>query len=270
MLLEISFILLSFFLVGLVLGSFATALTYRIPLGKGWGVSGVKDSQARRSSCPQCNHTLGIVDLIPVFSWLCQKGRCRYCRCAIPQSYLWIELITALLVCLVYLVCGVGGQALLIVVSIPFLVCLVAIDLKYKILPNQLVFIVGVLGVFYVLESFLWGGYSDMSWLIDHVLGLVLYPLLLWSVGKGASIVLKKDTLGFGDVKLFAVCGLWCGLSFLPVMLILSGVAGMVFSVVWKSLGRGEVFPFGPALILSLYVILLFQNKGGNFLSLIG
>jgi leader peptidase (prepilin peptidase)/N-methyltransferase len=78
--------------VGLALGSFAAAMAYRLPRG----VRGV------RSVCPSCGHTLGIRDLVPVFSWLCLKGRCRYCAAPISARYPLIELAVMLGVMALY------------------------------------------------------------------------------------------------------------------------------------------------------------------------
>ncbi|MCB1538670.1 MAG: prepilin peptidase [Alphaproteobacteria bacterium] len=73
-----------FFCLGLCLGSFATALVYRLPRGLNW--------TTERSRCPSCGHALGVPDLVPVFSWLFLRGRCRHCGTRIPARYPLIEL----------------------------------------------------------------------------------------------------------------------------------------------------------------------------------
>ncbi len=73
-----------FFCFGLCLGSFMTALVYRLPRGLNWTTD--------RSRCPSCGHALGVPDLVPVFSWLALRGRCRHCRTPIPARYPLIEL----------------------------------------------------------------------------------------------------------------------------------------------------------------------------------
>jgi prepilin signal peptidase PulO-like enzyme (type II secretory pathway) len=75
--------------LGLVLGSFTTCVVYRVPRGLSlWR----ENNGSYRSFCPQCHAELHTKDLIPVFSWLLQRGRCRYCRAPIPVRYLWIEI----------------------------------------------------------------------------------------------------------------------------------------------------------------------------------
>lgn len=73
-----------FFCFGLIIGSFATALVYRLPRGLDW--------VSARSRCPSCGHVLGVPDLVPVFSWLFLRGRCRHCGTKIPARYPLIEL----------------------------------------------------------------------------------------------------------------------------------------------------------------------------------
>lgn len=83
---------------GISLGSFTTCVVYRVPRGLSlWR----QENGSYRSFCPSCGHELHTRDLIPVFSWLVQKGRCRYCKAPIPVRYLLIELgVLALVVAL--------------------------------------------------------------------------------------------------------------------------------------------------------------------------
>lgn len=73
-----------FFFIGACVGSFANVLFYRIPRGLEWART--------RSSCPSCGHVLGLLDLIPIASWLALRGRCRYCHTAISPRYALVEL----------------------------------------------------------------------------------------------------------------------------------------------------------------------------------
>ena len=75
------------------------------------------------------------------------------------------------------------------------------------------------------------------------------------------SFILKRDSLGFGDVKFFIMAGLWLGLSYLPYFLMLSGVFGVLFGFAWQYIKKEKLFPFGPALILSFVFILCIKNS---------
>jgi hypothetical protein len=123
-------------ILGLALGSFATALTHRVPKGMDWGLF-----QKTRSQCPSCGKTLGAVDLVPVFSWVFLKGKCRQCKAPISPVYPLVELLTVAAVLGVYAAFGPTVQGLIAICAMPFLAALLAIDLKQYILPDALVLV---------------------------------------------------------------------------------------------------------------------------------
>lgn len=243
--------------IGLALGSFATALTWRIPRGRSWIASG---GRAEHSACPSCAHRLSWKDLVPLFSWIFLAGKCRYCRALIGWKYPVIELATLVACVLCYLVMGFSVPGIVLMAAVPFLVAMTAIDLKHMILPDQINFILGVLGLIFVYatnagQGEIWGpvfqglvvagGYAFFAFAIS------------WSIGK----ILKKDVMGMGDVKFFAVAGLWMGPEVLPAFLMLAGFGGLVIGLLWKILVKTEAFPFGPALIMSFFVCLLLKSQ---------
>lgn len=248
--------LFAVFFLGLILGSFSTALIYRVPRRLSW--------VADRSSCPNCKNNLGILDLIPVFSWLSTGGRCRYCKESISYSYPLIELSCVGMAMATYMVFGLSYEALYVFSAIPFLMALLVIDLKHMILPNQLVFILLVIGLarlFYFSISDVFSEASDMF--ITYFCGALLYAFISWLAGFTLTKILKKDSLGVGDIKFFFVSGVWLGLDYVPYFLILSGTTAICFALLWRFLFKKDVFPFGPSLIMSFFTLLLFQ---GSFL----
>lgn len=74
-----------FFFIGACIGSFVNVLIYRIPRGLEWART--------RSACPSCGHVLGALDLMPIASWLCLRGRCRYCHARVSARYAIVETI---------------------------------------------------------------------------------------------------------------------------------------------------------------------------------
>ena len=113
----------------MLLGSFASLVAYRLPRGETLATG--------RSRCPQCGHTLGIADLVPVFSYLWSRGKCRHCQAAISARYPLIEIITALLFVLALAVAGPGLQAFALGLLAVGLVIMTAIDLEHQIIPDQ-------------------------------------------------------------------------------------------------------------------------------------
>jgi len=240
-------------LIGLCLGSFATAMTWRIPRGQSWIAT---KGKAEHSACPSCGHGLGFLDLIPFFSWMVLRGRCRYCKAAIGWRYPAIELLTLSLCVVINLVFGITPAGLILMLAMPFLVALVAIDLEHMILPNQLNLILWVIGVVYVCVTS--GGGEGLQ---KALLASLIYAVLSFVTGWTVSKVLKKDAMGFGDVKFFAVAGLWLGIPALPAFLMLSGLSGVVMGIFWKLVWKRDHFPFGPALIVAFLLCLIFLQQ---------
>lgn len=236
--------------LGLCLGSFATALIARIPAGRSWIGS---DQGAERSACMHCGHKLGARDLIPLFSWLFLRGRCRYCRRPIGGRYPAIESLTLLICLLVYAAYGWSVATGLLLLAAPFLVAMLVIDLEHMILPNQLQIILYALGLVFIGVG---GGIEA----IPPALGAsFLYGALAFILARGGAWLFKRDALGMGDVKFFAVAGLWLGSLLLPAFLMLAGVAGVLLGLAWRVIVKSPRFPFGPALILSLLLLLLLR-----------
>jgi prepilin signal peptidase PulO-like enzyme (type II secretory pathway) len=229
-------------LIGLVLGSFASAVSWRAPRGISWIAFRGKTG---RSVCPSCDHCLSCRDLIPLLSWLMLKGRCRYCGAGIGIRYPLIELSTMLGCLAAYAVYGFTAAGFVMIAAMPVLAALAAIDFEHMILPDWLNAMLAMLGLAFIAAT----GAGDMP---EAMIAACVYAALAWGLGWGMRQLLKKDALGMGDVKFFAVAGLWLGLSALPLFLIFSGLAGIVVGLFWKILRREALFPFGPALILSL------------------
>ena len=240
-------------LFGLILGSFATALVYRVPRSIPW--------KAERSVCSSCETRLSFFDLIPIFSWCFAKGKCRHCRFPVSCRYPLIEAVTAFLCFLVYAVNGFEVESFFFMVAIPILISLFFIDLDYMILPNELVFILAILGFLRLLYFWVFGVFIHINQiLVSYILGGVFYALVPWLIGIVLTKSLKKPSLGFGDVKFMFVSGLWLGIDFLSSFMITAGVLAVLFSLIWKKYAKEEAFPFGPALIISFYAILLYQG----------
>jgi leader peptidase (prepilin peptidase)/N-methyltransferase len=267
----VPFVIVTVF-IGLIFGSFATALIHRVPAGISWSYSrrGRKDGRepaVARSACPHCNTTLQVLDLVPVFSWLFLGGKCRYCKAPISIKYPATEVATALACIGVFTGCGFTPQSLVIMLAMPFLIALAVIDLKLFLLPDSLNAALGLLWPVYLMAGILEG----RSWPASGLLVLngmgsaCLYTALSFGLGWIMKKVLKKEALGFGDVKFFAVAGLWLGIAWLPYFLILAGILGVILGIGYRIVIKSAYFPFGPALIASFYILLVFGKHGAFF-----
>ena len=255
-------------LLGLIVGSFLGALTYRIP--KGIGIS------KGRSFCPKCKKQINWYDNIPIISYIFLKGKCRNCKRKISFRYPLIEGATAILffgIC--YLSPYLQGaslqvlydwQQMLGVFTLPFLLILASIlialfvlDLEHQILPDTLVFtgyiiLVLILVVFTpqnLHELFFAGFISSM------------FFLFLYFITKGKG-------MGLGDAKFAIFAGTLIGLRYIPVWLFLSFVLGGIVGIFLLIFGKAKMktrIAFGPFLIISLVVTLLFGECIYRFLS---
>ncbi len=238
--------------LGLVFGSFASAVSYRLP--RGMGIVG------HRSVCPHCTATLGVIDLVPLLSWFASGGRCRHCGLAYGRRYPVIELTSATGFLAAWLVVGFGPAFPILAALSVILLVLSLIDIDHGYLPNPLQLAAGVLAPGW------WMNQADptAALLAGVVAGLVLVGIGLtvrWMFRRWRG----REGLGLGDVKLLGVAGLWLGLAPLPVFLILGGLFGVVIALVWRTVGRGDESPLGPALALSLYLCLVLPGAGTAF-----
>lgn len=237
--------------LGLAFGSFTTVLATRKNF---WTL---KDKT--RSACPECGAKLGIKDLLPLLSWLCARGRCRHCSGKISPLYPLSELSVVLMGGL-YFACDDYTslpELLVVYFAISALVALAVHDLRERVLPNALLVILAVTGVLY--HFLLAQAYAPgQDGVVEYGAGALIYGALAWFLAWFMEKIMKKKAMGMGDVKFFAVSGLWLGLSNLGLFCILGGACGVVFSVLWKKIRNEEYFPFGPALITSFFIVLLF------------
>lgn len=239
--------------LGLVFGSFSTALIYRVPRNLDWTIT--------RSSCTSCKAKLGGLDLVPFFSWVFLNGKCRHCGTKVSSRYPLIELLVLLACVGIYINLGLTVESLFLFACIPFLMALLIIDLDSMLLPNQLVAMTMFLGfarLFYFSTSGVFTRAEDLF--IPYIVGALLFMILSLSLRFILTGILKKDALGLGDVKFFFVSGLWLGLQMLPYFFICAGLMGVIMAMFWRIVKRQRDFPFGPALIVSMYALLLWQS----------
>ena len=242
-------------LFGLCLGSFSTAVVHRLPRGESMIAK-------ERSACPSCRHKLGIVDLVPVFSYLFLRGRCRHCQTPIGMTYLLVELLIVALVFLLYWRFGYSSATLMLYFLSAALISIVFIDLANKIIPDSLNVSVGLLAlscIFFLSHSTASPPDFILQQGIESLAGAAVLgggALLLRHAG---SIFIGREPLGLGDVKFFAAAGFWLGLDAyaFAIWFFLSGVFGVVLAFLWRYYQKDPEFPFGPALALALFAVLI-------------
>ncbi len=244
---QLPFIIFSF-IFGLIFGSFATMASYRIPRGE--------DLIYKKSRCPSCEHDLGFLDLFPVFSWVFSGGKCRHCKLKVSCRYPLTELVMGVLFVLIYMQSGLTLEALSLFGTVVCLVIMVVTDLEQRIIPDLIQIALVPLGILYL--------YSQNAEIHQYFTGPILGLTVAAALRQGFYLWKKREGLGMGDVKFFAVAGLFLGIDAFAPFMLYSGIIGVLFSIIWKMLGKGEEFPFGPALAISMLACLLFPQYTVN------
>lgn len=229
---------------GFAFGSFVTCASYRLPLEL--------DVVRKPSYCPSCNTILKYRDLCPLFSWLSSGGKCRYCAAKISIRYPLIELATGAAFALLYSLYGLTYMSFILAAMAVALLIMIVVDLEHFIIPDCVHIILLILAFAY---RFVTGTLS-----YDILYGFALMTGVALFLHYGYSRLRGRTMLGYGDVKFFSVAGVWLDLSAIPVFLFISGMLGVVFGLAWRMLGKGPVFPFGPALALALFICVTYPE----------
>lgn len=271
------------FVLGLLFGSFFNVVIHRLPiiLNREWRLTAteiLKDAKCEvscpkdslpekynlvspRSACPKCEHKITALENIPVVSWLFLRGKCSSCKARISVRYPFVELLTAITFAVCAFTFGFSWLLLFALLFTSTLILSSFIDYDHKILPDQLTLPLVWLGV--SVSLFL--GTSDIqpSFAPDiksSVIGALCGYLALWSIYWLFKIVTGKEGMGHGDFKLLAAIGAFVGFKMLPLVIILSTVAGAILgivSMVINKKGRDHTIPFGPFLAIAGWIALI-------------
>lgn len=252
-----TYILIIFaFLLGTAIGSFLNVVAIRLPKRR-------KFLQLeQRSKCPNCRHILHAPDLVPIFSFIFLRGRCRYCHKRISPQYVLLELITGITFGLIVWQYGISGTTLVGLVGTSFFIALGTIDASLKIVPDALslpaivtVLIVNIL----VISNF---GTNSLSSIMLRSLGGLLLGAVIGSLWFWLQwLVSRGKWVGTGDIRLGALLGVFLGLPLTLVALFLAYITGSIWAVIL--LARRKVrlkssIPFGAFLALAGIITFIF------------
>jgi len=242
-----------FAVLGLIFGSFIAAVTVRMPREE--------DIVLARSRCMSCGETLKPWQLVPVFSWLIQRGRCAMCGAAVSPRYLLIECAAAAIGVWAAL-SGAGDLTWTIATAaLGWQLLLIAlIDAENFWLPDELTLPL-------IATGLIAGAVIAWGWPIEQIIGAVAGFASLWLLAELYRRVRGRQGLGGGDPILFAGAGAWVGWQGLPSVLLWACAAG--FSVVLtllitrRSVSGTDRLPFGSFLAIGLWLTWLYGPLGG-------
>lgn len=225
--------------MGLLIGSFLTVVVDRVPRGA--------SIVAPPSACGACGNRLTAPDLVPVFSWLVLRGKCRHCGAKIGIEPIVVELANATLFVLFALEFGADAVVPAYCILAAALVALVWIDLHEFRLPREITYTAFVLGSIALVVAALVNDEPERIWQAYLGAGIALAIM-------GAIYLASRGGMGEGDVRLAPLLGLYLGYlnpGIVPVGLFLGFLLGAVVGVAMMAIGKGgrkTALPFGPFL----------------------
>jgi len=239
------------FLFGTLMGSFYNVCIYRIPNS----MSVVKPP----SHCENCSHPLAPLDLIPILSWVLLGRKCRYCKAPLSVRYPLIELLTGVLFVLLFIKFRLSWQFLLYLAFISILIMVAFIDIDHRYIPDRFVLIGLALGAGSLFIPMI-------SWQ-DSLFGGLIGGGSLLLMDLSGRLVFKKEGMGFGDVKLMGMAGLFLGVQRTIVSLLAAvWVAAVVGIVILHRRKEGKeetdhYMPFGPFLAAGCALSIFFGKE---------
>lgn len=235
-----------FFLLGLFVGSFLGVLVDRIP----------KEKQVLtgRSECEFCHKKLEWYELIPLISYVLQRGKCRVCEHKLSIFYPTIEISTGVLFGVTLLFVsnqGLTAYSLLFFLFIAsVLIVIFFTDLKYGIIPNKIVFPS-------ILITFVWVITHERYLILNHLSTALFSSMFLALIAYIYYLVRKKESLGGGDIKMAFLMGLFLGFPDVVTAFYIAFLTGAAYSLIlilWGRLKLKDAIPFGPFLVFGTLV----------------
>lgn len=230
------------FLYGIVIGSFLNVCIYRIPRKE--------NISTTRSHCMNCGYGLKWYDLIPIFSFIFLKGKCRKCSEKISIQYPIIECLNGILYVLIFMTHGFWIESIIFCALTSALIVLSVIDFRTFEIPIGINIFIGILGMIRVA--------LDLENIVEYIIGFCCvsgFLLFIYFLTKGRGI-------GGGDIKLMAVCGLILGYKFIILGFILGCIIGSVIHLIrMKISNKDHILAFGPYLAMGIVLSLLYGDQ---------
>jgi len=234
-------------ILGLVIGSFLSMLTWRLPrIMMLEEEAQFKEISVGGSKCPQCDTNLPWYRLIPLFSWLASKGKCHNCKTKISPRYPLIETATATLTIACMWQFDLTADGIAATLFSWILIAIFVIDYEHQLILDNLSLPLLWLGLLFNSQN-LFATPADAIW------GAAIGYLLLWIVFHAFKLTTGKEGMGYGDFKLLAALGAWFGFIALPQIILIAAVTSILLGVigmVLKTRDRDTPMAFGPFLAL--------------------
>ena len=233
-----------FFIFGTLFGSFYNVVGYRLPRGESIAYP--------PSHCPKCGHRLSPLELIPIFSFLFQKGKCKNCGDKISWFYSIFEFTTGVLFCVRYLVFGFSIELAIALTFISMLLIVIISDYQTMTIPDELLAFCGLL---LIIELSIKNGLNVGENILD---GIIMFSIMYLIKILGDKIF-KKESMGGGDIKLMFIYGLVLGWPLSCISICLASFIGLPISLIMIKKTHDHEIPFGPFLAIAAIILVIFK-----------
>jgi leader peptidase (prepilin peptidase)/N-methyltransferase len=260
------------FVFGSLIGSFLNVVIYRLPvmMQREWRKDCLEfleqpvvadeerfNLSVPRSRCGHCGHRIGVLENIPIISYLALGGKCASCKTPISPQYPLVELFTAIVSVTIGWHFGVSLQAMAALLLSWCLIAASGIDIGHKLLPDNITLPLLWFGILLAL-------FDVFVNLQDAVLGAMVGYMSLWTVFILFKLFTGKEGMGYGDFKLLAMLGAWLGWKPLFVVILTSSLVGAIVGIsmiLLHKTGRDTQIPFGPYLAAAGWMTLLWGDQ---------
>jgi len=237
---------------GTVIGSFLNVCICRLPEG----LSIVTEP----SHCPSCGVRLSALDMVPLLSYAVLRGRCRGCKARISWMYPSVEALTGVLYLLLFLRFGLEWRLPVYMALTALLIVISAIDVRTMEIPDGLIIAGFIVGAMQLAATAITGVFGNWT---AYAAGLFAGALPLLLIALIASLILRRDAMGGGDIKLMAFCGLIIGWKLVIPAYLIGIIGGAIISVALMAAGqkkRGDEIPFAPFLSFGVTASVFFGD----------
>ena len=248
-------LVLLFFVIGIIFGSFYNVVGYRIPKGE--------SLLYPPSHCTKCNHRLTPLELIPVFSFIFLGGKCKSCKEKISWFYPIFEFSSGVLFALSFVVYGLSLECLLSIVFISMLLIIIISDYQTMTIPDGVLIFFSLIII--IIKYFQVGvegiGISLLNSLVSFI-----FMFLLKLFGD---FLFKRESMGGGDIKLMAVFGLVLGFPMSIISIFIAAIVGLPISLILLKNNSSHEIPFGPFLSVAAILIILLKLDFNSIINLV-
>jgi len=235
--------IVSFFIIGTFFGSFFNLVGYRLPKKQ----SIIKP----RSACPNCKHKLKGYELIPIISYILQRGKCNKCNYKIPIIYLIYEIISGLIFALLYYRFGFTLELLYAFILTSGLLIIINSDINSMVIPDS-VLIITLIGLI-IIDAFRLNPATIGTKLFE---GMVMFAIL-FIIKKIGNFLFSEESLGDGDIKLMALIGYILGVINSTTVIFIASFIALIVAIIIMKKSKSNIIAFGPFLAIATLVIYL-------------